>query len=299
MKDQRERMVSNIRERYGLSSPRVLSVMLHIPRHKFVSKNNRFLAYNDAPVSIGFGQTMSQPYTVAFMTRLITEVLNSKHEIRNEYKISKSKIQKKVTKYGKVLEIGTGSGYQAAVLSKLFKEVYTIEIIPELAKKATKTLHELGYENVYVKKGSGEWGWPENFPFDAIMITAGVEKVPDELFEQLKPGGVLVAPVGKGNDKVMMRFTKLRNRGTKEQRNRKTKKSFGYAQDKLKNKGTKKLSNQGTEELKNRETKGHINKDTKKSFDFAQNKPKNRKTRILKEEKFGIFRFVPFINEAS
>lgn len=188
MKDDREQMVYEIKERYGLDSPNVLSVMLQIPREKFVSKKYKTIAYHDGPVSIGFGQTMSQPYTVAFMTDLLD-----------------------LTGRQKVLEIGTGSGYQAAVLAELAKEVYTVEIIPELAERAKKVLKKLGYKNVHVKSGSGEYGWSDKAPFDAIIVTAGLgEKVPEELFDQLKVDGVLVAPLGAGHDKVMTRYTKTR-----------------------------------------------------------------------------------------
>jgi protein-L-isoaspartate(D-aspartate) O-methyltransferase len=186
MKDQREQMVYELKKKYGLSSVDVLSVMLQIPREKFVPKEQRHLAYKDAPVSIGFGQTMSQPYTVAFMTDLLD-----------------------LGKNDKVLEVGTGSGYQAALLSKLAKEVYTIEIIPELAERAKRTLKKLDYKNVQVRSESGEYGWPEAAPFDAVIITAGLgEKVPEELFDQLKPDGVLVAPLGRTHNKTMTRFKK-------------------------------------------------------------------------------------------
>lgn len=183
-------MVEEIETVYSLDSPRVFSAMLEIPREEFVPQKSRHFAYNDTPINIGFGQTISQPYTMAFMTDLL---------------IAKS--EKRKAK--RVLEIGTGSGYQAAVLSKLFNEVYTIEIIPRLAERARKTLKDLGYKNIKVKIGSGEWGWLEKAPFDAILITAGVEKIPQELLGQLKVGGVLVAPVGKGSDKVMTRFRRV------------------------------------------------------------------------------------------
>jgi protein-L-isoaspartate(D-aspartate) O-methyltransferase len=192
--DSREKMVDYIRTHYGLDSPKVLKAMLQVPREKFISKMYGPIAYRDGPVSIGHGQTMSQPYTVAFMTHLLTEKRKTKHE--------------------KVLEIGTGSGYQAAVLSHLVKEVCTVEIIPELAGSAKRRLKKLGYKNVFVKEGSGEVGWSEKAPYDAIIITAGVEKVPKSLFGQLNVDGVLVAPVGKGYDKVMTRFRKLQNSKT-------------------------------------------------------------------------------------
>ena len=163
--------------------------MLQIPREKFAPKKYRYMAYHDAPLSIGYGQTMSQPYTVAYMADLL-----------------------ELTGNEKVLEIGTGSGYQAAVLSNLAKEVYTVEIIRQLADRASKTLKKLGYKNVYVRSGSGEFGWEEKAPFDAIIVTAGLgEKVPEELFDQLKIEGILVAPLGKGQDKIMTRFTKKKN----------------------------------------------------------------------------------------
>lgn len=179
-------MVHKIKESYGLDSSDILSVMLQVPRHKFVPKRHQNIAYQDAPVSIGYGQTMSQPYTVAFMTDLLD-----------------------LTQKERVLEIGTGSGYQAAVLSKLANEVYTIEIIPELAKKAKETLKKLGFKNVYVRSGSGQEGWPEEAPYDAILVTAGMEgEVPPALFDQLKEGGMLVAPIGPGQDKTMTKFIK-------------------------------------------------------------------------------------------
>jgi protein-L-isoaspartate(D-aspartate) O-methyltransferase len=195
MDEKRQEMVNVIKERYGLESPEVLSAMLQVPREKFVSKLYRPIAYNDGPVSIGHGQTMSQPYTVAFMTHLL---LSDKRQA----------IRDKIKKW-RVLEIGTGSGYQAAILSHLVKEVYSVEIVDELARKARKLLKKFKYHNVHIKAGSGEKGWPDKAPFDAIMITAGVEgKVPQELFDQLKDGGVLVAPVGRGYDKTMTRYIK-------------------------------------------------------------------------------------------
>ncbi len=181
-----ERMVQDIEEIYGLDSPDVLSAMLQVPRHRFVSRQYRDIAYRDGPIPIRHGQTMSQPYTVAFMTDLLDLEGNER-----------------------VLEIGTGSGYQAAVLSHLAKEVYTIEIIEELAESAKKTLKKLGYKNVHVKAGSGEYGWEKHAPYDAILVTAGIEReVPKALLEQLKEGGILVAPIGRGYDKVMTRLIK-------------------------------------------------------------------------------------------
>jgi protein-L-isoaspartate(D-aspartate) O-methyltransferase len=201
MKDKREQMVYELKKKYGIKSPDILSIMLQIPRHKFVDKKYKDIAYNDGPVSIGYGQTMSQPYTVAFMTDLL--------DLDGDEKI---------------LEIGTGSGYQAAILSKLAKEVYTMEIVKELADKAKKILKKLGYKNVHVKASTGEHGWKSNAPFDAIMVTAGVKgKVPQELFDQLKIGGVLVAPVGGTFGQRMMRYRKLKDGKTKRRKNKKTK----------------------------------------------------------------------------
>lgn len=194
LRGRREQMVEEIKTKYGFKSPQVLSAMLQVPRHSFVDKKYEAIAYGDRPIPIGHGQTMSQPYTVAFMSDLL-----------------------ELTGDEKVLEIGTGSGYQAAVLAELAGEVYTMEIVPELAKRAEKTLKGLGYKNVHVKSGSGEHGWSEEAPFDAILITAGVEdEVPQELFDQLKEDGVLVAPIGKEHDKEMTRFIKSDKHGKKE-----------------------------------------------------------------------------------
>jgi len=226
MEKERRQMVEKIME-YGLSSPEVLGVLQMVPRHEFLPKKYRKIAYDDAPVPIGFGQTMSQPYTVAVMSRLSTEFLIPNFEFRNKSQFANTKFQvsepkNKIfnTKYlihnTRVLEIGTGSGYQAAVLSYFFDEVYTLEIIPQLAEKSKKTLFDLGFKNIDLRVGNGSLGWREKSPFDAIMITAGVEKVPKRLFRQLKVGGVLVAPVGKADAKIMTRFTKLKKRGKEE-----------------------------------------------------------------------------------
>jgi len=187
----RREMVKIIREDYGFKDERVLEVLLKVPRHEFVPKKSRNIAHDDTPVDIGYGQTMSQPYTVAEMTNLL---------------IAKSE----KLKAERVLEIGTGSGYQAAILSHFFDEVYTVEVIPQLSHLARNNLSRLGYKNVFTKLGSGEWGWKKHAPFDAIIVTAGVDKVPQELFEQLKVRGILVAPVGKGYDKTMTRYTKIK-----------------------------------------------------------------------------------------
>jgi len=187
MRDKREQMVFDIKQRYGLSSPDVLSAMLQVPREEFIDDKYKDIAYDDTAISIDFGQTISQPYTVAFMTDLLD-----------------------LTGDEKVLEIGTGSGYQAAVLSKLASKVYTVEIVPELAKKAKERLTRLGYHNVFVKSASGEYGWREEAPYDAVIITAALEKeIPKALVEQTKAGGVIVAPIGPRSSQTMTRFTKM------------------------------------------------------------------------------------------
>jgi protein-L-isoaspartate(D-aspartate) O-methyltransferase len=152
---------------------RVLEVMERIPRHLFVPDDVRAQAYRDHPLPIGHGQTISQPYIVAFMTQAL--------DVRPEHK---------------VLEIGTGSGYQAAVLGALAREVYTIEIVAPLAASATRTLAELKYKNVHVRAGNGYRGWPEEAPFDRIIVTAAPEEVPPALIDQLKVEGLMAIPVG-------------------------------------------------------------------------------------------------------
>jgi len=172
-KAMREKMVETQIKARGVKDPRVLSALLKVERHRFVPEKYLDSAYSDQPLPIGEGQTISQPYIVALMTELLE--LNG-----NE----------------KVLEIGTGSGYQAAVLAELAKEVYTVEIIEPLAATASERLSELGYQNVKVKAGDGYLGWPEAAPFDAIMVTAAPDHVPKPLVEQLKEGGRIVLPVG-------------------------------------------------------------------------------------------------------
>ena len=153
--------------------PRVMDAMSSVERDKFVPWSARIRAYVNKPLPIGHGQTISQPFIVALMTHLMQPRAGDR-----------------------VLEIGTGSGYQAAVLAELVEEVYTIEIIPELAETASKRLVDLGFDNVHVKTGDGWYGWPEVAPFDAIMVTAVGEDVPGELVQQLKPGGRMVLPLG-------------------------------------------------------------------------------------------------------
>ncbi|MDD5644538.1 MAG: protein-L-isoaspartate(D-aspartate) O-methyltransferase [bacterium] len=157
----------------GVKSERVLKAMRDVPRHLFVPPEYRNLAYADGPLSIGHSQTISQPYIVAFMT----EAADLKPT-------------------DKVLEIGTGSGYQTAVLSELVDKVYSIEILEPLAKSAEERLHRLGCKNAVVKCGDGYKGWPEYAPYDAIMVTAAPEDIPTALVNQLKDGGVMIVPVG-------------------------------------------------------------------------------------------------------
>ena len=156
-----------------IRNPRVLDAMRAVPRHLFVPEPERAGAYRDSPLPIGFDQTISQPYIVAFMTQAL--------EVEPEHR---------------VLEIGTGSGYQAAVLSGLAREVYTIEIVAPLAQRARDTLTSLGYRNVQVRTGNGYLGWPEYAPYDRIIVTAAPDEVPPALLQQLKVGGIIAIPVG-------------------------------------------------------------------------------------------------------
>lgn len=158
----------------GIRDARVLDAMARVPRHAFVPEADREEAYGDHPLPIGHGQTISQPYIVAFMSEALQ--LESTH---------------------RVLEIGTGSGYQAAILGELAGEVYTIEIIDELASRAEKTLRDAGYLNVTVRAGNGYLGWPEHAPFDRIMVTAAPDQVPPALVDQLKVAGLMAIPVGQ------------------------------------------------------------------------------------------------------
>jgi protein-L-isoaspartate(D-aspartate) O-methyltransferase len=169
----REKMVKVQIEARDIVDKRVLAAMRKVPRHLFVPPEERSRAYEDHPLPIGFGQTISQPYIVALMT----ELLNLKKETQ-------------------VLEVGTGSGYQAAILSEIVDEVYTVEIIPQLASRAEKTLRELSYRNVHVAQLDGYNGWKEHAPFDAIIVTAAAEFIPPPLINQLKVGGLMCIPVG-------------------------------------------------------------------------------------------------------
>ena len=170
---QREQMVETQLESRDIQSERVLEAMKKVPRHLFMPASVRQYAYVDSPVPIGKGQTISQPYIVGLMTQTVDPKPGDR-----------------------ALEVGPGSGYQAAVLGELVQEVYTIEIIPDLAERAEKALAESGYDNVEVRQGDGYQGWPEKAPFDIILITAAPEEIPQPLIDQLAEGGRLVVPVG-------------------------------------------------------------------------------------------------------
>jgi protein-L-isoaspartate(D-aspartate) O-methyltransferase len=169
----REQMVKEQIENRGIKNQPTLDAMKKIPRHKFVPPNLIERAYSDGPLPIGYGQTISQPYIVAYMTEVIDPKPGQK-----------------------VLEIGTGSGYQAAVLAEIVDSAYTIEIITELYSSSNKRLKELGYKNVICKNADGYHGWKQAAPFDAIVVTAAAEHIPPPLIEQLKDGGKMIIPVG-------------------------------------------------------------------------------------------------------
>ena len=181
----RQAMIENQIIDRGVSDERVIKAMNDVPRHLFVKESLRDLAYADGPLPIGHNQTISQPYIVAYMTEILQP---DTHHI--------------------VLEVGTGSGYQAAILSKLVNHVYSIEIIPELGKEAANRLDKLGYDNVTVKIGDGYNGWEEHSPFDRIIVTAAPEQIPKKLVDQLKSGGLMVLPVGKTSFGQDMRVVK-------------------------------------------------------------------------------------------
>ncbi len=184
---ERDAMVDEQIRARGVKAPAVLKAMREVPRHRFVPDSVRHMAYNDHALPIGSGQTISQPYIVAYMTEAADISLGES-----------------------VLEIGTGSGYQAAILGEVAREVYTIEIIPELAEGARNTLAELGYTNVHAKTGNGYLGWPEHAPFDAILVTAAPDHVPQALVDQLASGGRMVVPVGEIIQNMMI-IEKTRN----------------------------------------------------------------------------------------
>lgn len=179
----RDRLIERLREQ-GISDPRVLDVMRRLPRHLFCDEALASRAYEDTALPIGRAQTLSQPYVVARMTEALIE-----HGLP-----------------GKVLELGTGSGYQAAVLGMLIDSVYSVERIEELSRSARKRLRKLGLANVRTRFDDGRLGWPEHAPFDAILITAATDALDPELIKQLRPGGVLVAPVGGPEGQRLIRL---------------------------------------------------------------------------------------------
>jgi len=175
LQDRKLIMVRDQIEARGVKNPEVLAAMRAVPREFFVPDSVRLRAYEDHALPIGFGQTISQPYIVGLMTELLDPKKNHR-----------------------ALEIGTGSGYQAAILSRLVGELYSIEIVPELARSAAETLSRLGFRNVTVRVGDGYRGWPEKAPFDRIILTAAPPEMPQVLLDELRPAGILVAPVGVG-----------------------------------------------------------------------------------------------------
>lgn len=172
---QRERynMVNRQIEARGITDPATLRAMRNVPRHLFIPKARQNQAYSDSPIPIGYGQTISQPYIVAFMTEIV-----------------------KPEKEHRFLEIGTGSGYQAAVLAEIVSEVYSIEVVPQLLQSAAQVLADLEYTNISLKEGDGYFGWEEYAPYDAIIVTAAAEHIPPPLIAQLKDGGRMIIPVG-------------------------------------------------------------------------------------------------------
>jgi protein-L-isoaspartate(D-aspartate) O-methyltransferase len=185
------RMVQGQLRARGIADERVLAAMAKVPRHRYVPEAIRHEAYDDSPLPIGFGQTISQPYIVAFMTEALA--------------LQPSDV---------VLEIGSGSGYQAAILGELAREVYTIEVVPELAERARRTLEAEGYRNVHVRAGDGYQGWPEHAPFTKIIVTAAPEEVPAALVEQLAVGGTMILPVGPHMGEQELRILTKSEEGT-------------------------------------------------------------------------------------
>jgi len=177
----------------GIHDKRVLDAMRKVPRHLFVDEPMQFKAYDDMALSIGENQTISQPYMVAIMTELL--------ELKGDEK---------------VLEIGTGSGYQAAILAELAQEVFSVERISSLARRAEERLHAIGYNNIHIRVDDGTLGWPEESPFDRIIITAGAPKIPDPMTEQLSENGILLAPVGDRFSQQLVKMQKIKGTITEE-----------------------------------------------------------------------------------
>ena len=179
--EKRESMVTTQIKSRGIKDTNVLEAMEKVPRHVFVPENMRKVAYNDEPLPIGNGQTISQPYIVAYMTEVLQLSIEEK-----------------------VLEVGTGSGYQAAILAEIAKEVFTVEIIDGLSKNAQEVLQAEGYTNIHFRVGDGSYGWEENAPYDAIMVTAAPPEVPKALQDQLKIGGRMIVPVGDAFQELVL-----------------------------------------------------------------------------------------------
>ena len=189
-------LIADYSPKHRVRDARVLEAMRRVPRHEFVPRELQSEAYSDGPLDIGRRQTISQPLIVGYMTELL------------ELKPS-----------DKVLEIGTGSGYQAAVLAELAREVYTIEIIAALGKRAEKTLNRLGYRNIQVKDADGYRGWPEQAPFDAVIVTCAPDHIPQPLIDQLKVGGRLVIPVGSSDQELILLRKSGQQQDNGEQKN--------------------------------------------------------------------------------
>ncbi|MGB9823699.1 MAG: protein-L-isoaspartate(D-aspartate) O-methyltransferase [Candidatus Hydrothermia bacterium] len=185
----RKRLVESWKRYRDIYDESVIQAFLKVPRHRFVPQEMIEEAYGDYPLPIGFGQTISQPYMIAYMVQAL-----------------------KPDKNARVLEIGTGSGYTTAILAELFKEVYTVEIIPDLSIRAQKVLKELGYENIYFRIGDGSEGWEEYAPYERIIVTAAAPDVPPPLAGQLTEGGILVIPITRGFGEVLYRYTKERGK---------------------------------------------------------------------------------------
>jgi protein-L-isoaspartate(D-aspartate) O-methyltransferase len=185
--DRISRMVETQIEGRGIRDPAVLRAMRAVPRERFVPDGDRIQAFSDGPLAIGHGQTISQPYIVALMTELL-----------------------RPSRAMRVLEVGTGSGYQTAVLAECVGEVWTVEIVPELSQRAQQTLQELGYRNVRFRVGNGALGWPQHAPYEGILAAAAPADVPPPLLEQLAVGGRLVIPVGAGESQRLLRVVRTR-----------------------------------------------------------------------------------------
>ena len=184
-----EQLVFDELQSQGINNQNVLEAMLKVPRQEFIPEQEKHLAYVNTALPIGYGQTISQPFIVAIMTQAAN-----------------------LDKDSKVLEIGTGSGYQAAILGNICKEVYSIEVVEPLAKQAIKVLKKLGYNNIHIRIEDGYYGWKEKAPFDAIIVTAVIAKVPESLLSQLKVGGKLIIPVGEEyGDQELLAITKTNN----------------------------------------------------------------------------------------